>query len=145
MKKIIIRIFAVILVLASLALICYPFISNYLMERQQESQIVEYTEKIEKVEDTKKAEEYERARQYNLGFSRKVVITDPFDPNFQMPLSVEYNEVLSLGEDGLMGTVEIPKIDLKLPIFHGTSDDVLSKGVGHLQNTSLPIGGKSTH
>ncbi len=145
MKKVVIRILAVFFVIASIALICYPFISNYLMERQQESQIVTYNEEVKDVTAERKKAEYEKARQYNLGFSTKVIITDPFDPSFQLPLNIEYDNVLNYTGDGIMGTLEIPVINLELPIYHGTSEEVLLKGVGHLQNTSLPVGGKTSH
>ena len=56
-----------------------------------------------------------------------------------------YNKLLAVGSSGVMGTINIPSINVMLPIYHGTSDDVLKKGVGHLKGTSLPVGGTSTH
>lgn len=57
----------------------------------------------------------------------------------------EYNKCLNLNNDGMMGYISIPKIDVKLPIYHSTDNEVLQKYVGHLEGSSLPVGGKSTH
>lgn len=145
MKKILLRILATILVIISVCLICYPFISNYLMSLNQDSEILAYQEEVKNVDKSLKEDEYLKARRYNDSFFSKVVITDPFDPNFNLPKDEEYEKILNFGKYGIMGTLEIPTINVKLPIYHGTSEDVLARGVGHLQNTSLPIGGKGSH
>ena len=72
-------------------------------------------------------------------------VHDPFVIGSGYALPENYKEVLNVSDDGVMGYVEIPKISVYLPIYHGTSDEVLEKGVGHIQNTSVPIGGNSTH
>jgi len=87
----------------------------------------------------------ERARLYNAALSSgQVSLKDAFDSKGQSTDEV-YNTLLSVDETGVMGSIEIPKIDLSLPIYHGVSDDTLLKGVGHLPGSSLPIGGESTH
>ena len=58
---------------------------------------------------------------------------------------VNYYDALSFGDEGMIGYISVPKVNIELPIYHGTSDSVLAKGVGHMKNTSLPVGGKSTH
>jgi sortase A len=143
-KRIILRIFAVILAIASLLLIAYPFVSNYLMSLNQQSEIVAYEQKVNKITKEEKNEEYKKAMLYNQKFLTNVVITDPFDLDYQLPKDVEYESTLDFG-NGVMGAVEIPAINVNLPIYHGTSHEVLQKGIGHMQNTSLPIGGESTH
>lgn len=87
------------------------------------------------------------ARDYNRQLLEgSVFLTDPFDPNLQLDPTVKpYANLLNLEGDGMMGYVEVPKIDVYLPIYHGTTSQVLEQGVGHLQNTSLPVGGESTH
>ncbi|MCF2621611.1 class C sortase [Collinsella tanakaei] len=90
--------------------------------------------------------ERELAIEYNeklLG--SRTIITDPFDPDQEQVTDEEYERVLNLGGDGVMATITIPKIHVELPVYHGTSDEALQKGVGHLQETSVPIGGESTH
>lgn len=144
MKRILLRILAVLLAIISVLLIAYPFVSNYLMGLNQQSQIVAYENNVKDVTKQEKKAEYKKARQYNRKFRTNVVITDPFDPAYQLPEDVEYEQTLNFG-DGIMGSLEIPSINVELPVYHGTSPDVLKKGVGHMQNTSLPVGGKSTH
>lgn len=87
-----------------------------------------------------------RARKYNKSLVKTdVVITDPFDPdNEHRFLLKEYESMLNIGND-ILCYVEIPCINVYLPVYHGTSDDVLQKGAGHIEGTSIPIGGESTH
>lgn len=87
------------------------------------------------------------AQAYNRSLlDSEAYLTDPFDPEAVLDPTVEpYASLLNVQGDGVMGYVEIPSISVKLPIYHGTTQDVLDKGVGHLQNTSLPVGGESTH
>lgn len=144
MRRILFRIFAAILIICSLLMMLYPFISNYLMSLNQESQVSSYSKAVDKIKKQEKSTEYQDAWNYNQKFLSSIILTDPFDPNYDMPEDVQYENTLNMG-DGLMGTVEIPAIDVNLPIYHGTSQEVLQKGVGHMQNTSLPIGGESTH
>lgn len=90
------------------------------------------------------AEEKEAIRRYNISlFKNSVVLTDPFDPDAYPITDGEYDELLAF--DDIMAYIEIPAIDVYLPIYHGTSEEVLLIGAGHLENTSLPAGGPSTH
>ncbi len=134
-----------LVLLAGILLAAYPFISNYLMSLNHNSEIVSADNAVKKADNSELKEELEKAEKYNKSLLGNVVLTDPFDPTFQDENNVEYNSVLNLGGNSVMGSVEIPKINVKLPIYHGTGKDVLEKGAGHLRNTSLPIGGKSTH
>lgn len=88
----------------------------------------------------------EEAQLYNerLRESEKSAIADAFGSE-TVEMDQEYLAALNIRNDGVMGTVEIPKIQVYLPIYHGTSNEVLKKGVGHLQGTSLPIGGAGSH
>lgn len=145
MKKVILIIAGTLLVLISLGLVLYPFISNYLMGLNQQAEVSAYQEHVDHADDALVEQMLADARDYNKSLYGHVIITDPFDPNFHPIFDKEYNSLLNLKGDGVMGYVDIPSIDVLLPIYHGTSDDVLAKGVGHLQNTSLPVGGKGTH
>lgn len=145
MKKILLRIFSFLLAIVSILLILYPFISNYLLSLNQDSQIVFYDDAVAETGDTVIEEMLEESRIYNKSLFGNIVITDPFDPDFYPETDYEYEALLNLNGDGIMGYVEVPVINLNLPIYHGTSQEVLVKAVGHLQNTSLPVGGKGTH
>ena len=145
MKKVIVVILGVLILLVGLALCSYPFVSNYLMSLNYESEIAEQEAAVEKSDESTIKQAFKQAETYNKNLLGTVILKDPFDPNFVPETDLVYEELLNLNNDSIMGSIEIPKIDVKIPIFHGTSQEVLLKGVGHLTNTSLPIGGKSTH
>ena len=134
-----------ILVLAGLIIAAYPFISNYLYEQRQQDIITSY--ETHQKTDTEKNEELENAKEYNKSLAAaNVTVTDPFDPEGLSDFSRrEYETLLNVNEEGMMGYLEIPVIDVRLGIYHGTGEKVLKNGVGHLKNTSLPIGGEGTH
>lgn len=134
-----------ILVLAGLIIAAYPFISNYLYEQRQQDIITSY--ETHQKTDTEKNEELENAKEYNKSLAAaNVTVTDPFDPEGLSDFSRrEYETLLNVNEEGMMGYLEIPVIDVRLGIYHGTGENVLKNGVGHLKNTSLPIGGEGTH
>lgn len=87
----------------------------------------------------------EKAQEYNRELLGNVVLTDPFDPDAVKKQNEDYDNLLNIAGDGVMGSVEIPSIDVYLPIYHGTDSESLEKGAGHLENSSLPVGGKGTH
>lgn len=133
------------IVLAGMALTVYPFVSNYLYEKEQEKIILDMDNT--NLEASSLEAEREKAEAYNAYLlEENIVLTDPFDPEaFAEKSEVPYEEILNPYGNGMMGYLEIPVIDLTLGIYHGTSPHVLEEGVGHLENSSLPIGGESTH
>ena len=137
-------IISIIFIILGVGIFLYPSISNYLAEKNHIDIIRNYDNLIVKINEEKINEEKEKARIYNENLSGDPV-HDPFVIGSGYALPENYKEVLNVSDDGVMGYVEIPKISVYLPIYHGTSDEVLEKGVGHIQNTSVPIGGKSTH
>lgn len=137
-------IISIIFIILGVGIFLYPSISNYLAEKNHIDIIRNYDDLIVKIDEEKINEEKEKAKIYNENLSGDPV-HDPFVIGSGYALPENYKEVLNVGDDGVMGYVEIPKISVYLPIYHGTSDEVLEKGVGHIQNTSVPIGGKSTH
>lgn len=147
MRRILPLIFIALIFLAGIGLVVYPMVSNTLYERDQSTVLAEYDETVAQAEQSELEEALELARDYNRQLLEgSVFLTDPFDPNLQLDPTVKpYADLLNLEGDGMMGYVEVPKIDVYLPIYHGTTGEVLEKGVGHLQNTSLPVGGESTH
>ncbi len=137
-------IISIIFIILGVGIFLYPSISNYLAEKNHVDIIRKYDELIVKTDDGKLKEEKEKAQVYNENLSGDPV-HDPFVIGSGYALPENYKEVLNISGDGVMGYVEIPKILVYLPIYHGTSDEILEKGVGHIQNTSVPIGGTSTH
>ena len=129
-------------------LMAYPFFSNSLYEHRQEEVIYEYQKETDKMDTTQIHQMLKEAEEYNVKLkNREAVLTDPFDPDLAVDGTEEtqYEHLLDLESDGIMGYIEIPEINVFLPVYHGTSQEVLRKGVGHLENTSLPVGGKDTH
>lgn len=122
----------------------YPLVSNLMAERLQEQVIRTYTAKIEETRREELDQAREDAEIYNENLAGDPV-HDPFVSGSGYALPDNYEEVLDLNEDGVMGYVEIPNIDVRLPIYHGVSKEVLEKGAGHIPETSLPIGGENTH
>ena len=124
----------------------YSFIVNSINEHHNSSVISTYEKKVQNMEQSNIEQLIASARKYNESLVKTdVVITDPFDPdNEHRFLLKEYESMLNIGND-ILCYVEIPCINVYLPVYHGTSDDVLQKGAGHIERTSIPIGGESTH
>ena len=137
-----------LLMLAGLSLLLYPLVSNTWNNYRQTQLISSYEEAIV-VADEKGQIDYESevllANTYNTNLL-PCILPDSFaTAEAAEEEDEEYMSCLNLNGDGIMGYVQIPKIGIKLPIFHGTSDEVLQIGAGHLEGSSLPIGGESTH
>lgn len=132
-------------ILAGLTVLNYPFISQKVNERSQSTVIYEYQDRVRDMSAEQLRESAEAARDYNhrLAESVSVGIKDPFSP--EQEADPEYQDLLQMGDQGMMGYLSIPAISLDIPIYHGTSAKILELGAGHLQGTSLPIGGENTH
>ena len=122
----------------------YPAISNFLAERGQQDTIRTYHAKLQTMNHEEIDAAWEEAQIYNENLAGDPV-HDPFVMGSGYVLPDNYEDVLNIEGDGVMGEIEIPKIDVDLPIYHGTSEEVLEKGAGHLEMTALPIGGKNRH
>ena len=139
MKKVLL----VILLLAfGAGLIFYPEIADALSKKNASAAVQNYSAALSQVDAAAIAEELNRAQAYNNALTG-TGIKDPFVPGSGVVLGEDYLSILNLG--GTMGYVVIPKISVNLPIHHGTADETLRSGVGHLEGTSLPVGGPSTH
>ena len=140
MKKKLSTILLVLVFLAGLSLLLYPSVSNYWNSMHASQAVAEYNTKVKELS----AEDYdqilENARAYNQSLLNR---SDSF--SLTEELEKEYEKQLDVGDDGIMGYVEIPNINVSLPIYHGTDDSVLQIAVGHLEWSSLPVGGESTH
>lgn len=141
MKKGSFSTFILILVLIiGLSLLLYPSFSNYWNSRHQNYAIASYSEQIATMDNDKYQECWDSAHAYNeslLDRENTFVLTDG--------QKAAYDNELNFGNNGIMGYVEIPSINVKLPIYHGTDESVLAVAIGHLEWTSLPVGGESTH
>lgn len=137
--------FIILLFFIALLLITYPYISNFVFEYRVESLVLATESKADALSNETVEQMLRDAAAYNQSLlSGHVQLTDPFDAAVQGIVNDAYNDLLNIG-DGIMGTIQIPSINVSLPIYHGTSNEVLEKGVGHLCGTSLPIGGTGTH
>ena len=140
----ILLIIAIIFIIVGTGIFLYPSISNYFAEKNHVEAIRNYDKMVVKIGEDSLKKEREKAQTYNENLSGDPV-HDPFVLGSGYALPENYKEVLNISGDGIMGYIQIPKISVDLPIYHGTSEEVLEKGVGHIQNTSVPIGGNSTH
>lgn len=132
------------LFVVSLAFLLYPLYGNLVNEYMNARAVRAYDQTIQSVPDERVEEAWLAATKYNE-LHRVNVAVDPFGGSPLTAEDREYEGQLSLATDGAMGSLEIPRINQLLAIYHGTSTDALEKGVGHVQGTSLPVGGESTH
>lgn len=132
-----------IIFLAGFLLLLYPLISNMVHQRHQSDAVASYDSAVSNRSEEEIQEILNQATEYNnMLFQSNGAIVDNMDTSILSDES--YNSLLNQA-NGIMGSIEIPKIDVDLPIYHGTEDDILSVGVGHIQGTSLPVGGENTH
>lgn len=139
MKKIRV-IFCVIIFMTGLGIASYPFISNLVAQRHASQVVKDYETNVEEMDEEKIDAMKEAAKKYNEQLSNVVSVDDENENNEQ---GESYVDLLNIGES--LGYITIPKINVNLPIYNGTSQDVLSKGVGHMEQSSYPLGGESTH
>ena len=131
--------------LLGFAILIYPTVSNQWNTYRQNQLISSYEELIGKMAEEDFTKEWEKANAFNDTTIHNNIFGDVFGENGDDIKNTEYWQILNVGNDGVMGYVSIPKINVKLSIYHGTADDVLQTGIGHLNGTKLPIGGESTH
>ena len=145
MKKKLPVIGIILVFIAGLGILSYPLISSVVnnMASRREAEIVE--QKIEKLPDAEIEKLFSEAEEYNNSLVNTVILTDPFDEDEYEKVGARYFETFNVNDEGLVCYIEIPKINVFLPVYHGTDAEVLSKGAGHLTNTSFPIGGLNTH
>lgn len=139
MKKHWLDILIAVLLILGVALLLYPAFSNYVHSRNVAKIITDYNRVSSDLSGERKLQMIEEAEDYNAKLAKT-------PQNFYDPSQVSgYNKILDLTGTGIMGYINIPKIDVELPIYHGTEKGVLQVGVGHMEGSSLPVGGDSTH
>lgn len=136
-----------IIFLAGLSLLLYPFVANQWNNYRQKQLISSYEQTVSQKEASNGIDydaELKKAEAYNEALLPSI-LPDSFAIADASEEEQTYMNTLNIAGDEMMGIVEIPKIDIKLPIYHTTEEDVLKQAAGHLEGSSLPIGGKSTH
>ena len=139
-KKHISTIIIALIFLAGLGFLLYPTVSNLWNRAHQSRAIATYTKQVEKLDDSQNKEMLKAARKYNKSLLKK---SDHW--KLSKKDKKKYESLLDVSGTGIMGYIEIPKIDCSLPIYHGTDEGALQIAIGHLEGSSLPVGGKSTH
>lgn len=129
--------------LLALGLTLYPVISNYVNQKYASQIQTTYQEVMKQIDDSALREAKEQADIYNRSLIPGAA--EAYSQEGLLAASADYDSQLNLAGNGIMGYVEIPKIRVNLPIYHGTENDSLERGIGHLLGSSLPVGGESTH
>ena len=140
-------IFVILLFIAGLSLLLYPLVANQWNTYRQSKLLNSYDAQVAQMERSGEIdykEQWSKADAYNQSL-KPSILPDSFAVAEAEEDNKEYFSCLNLTKDGMMGSVEIPKIDIKIPVFHTTEDEVLEKAAGHLQGSSLPVGGEGTH
>ena len=145
MKKKMFTICTGLLFLAALCLTLYPLISNYVNQKYASQIHTVYQEVMEQIDDSALRKAKEQAEIYNHSLIPGASSQDTYSQEGLQAASANYDSQLNLAGNGIMGYVEIPKISVNLPIYHGTENDSLERGIGHLLGSSLPVGGENTH
>ena len=145
MKKKIPGIIFGLMFLIGFGILVYPTVADQWNTYRQSRLISSYERTISDMEPENFTAEWEKARAFNDTLTQNSIYGDVFGEEDQELEDTDYWKVLNVGGDGIMGYLSIPKINIKLSIYHGTSEEVLQTGVGHLNGTKLPIGGESTH
>ncbi len=135
-----------LLFLVGFGILAYPTISDQWNTYRQSKLITDYETAVKEIEEEDYEEIWALARAYNQTFAANSILADVFGIHEEGDIrNTQYYQVLNVTGNGIMGYLTIPKINVKLSIYHGTSEDVLDTGVGHMNGTKLPIGGESNH
>ncbi|MDQ0361221.1 class C sortase [Breznakia pachnodae] len=139
MKK---KILTICLLLIGIGVLAYPVVSNYIYELNGSFLIDDYSQSVSEESSEEIEAMWKEAYEYNENLLGSPV-KDPFIEGSGVTMPNNYSEILNV--NGMMGSVKIPKISVDLPIYHTTKESVLKKGVGHLEGSTLPVGGEGTH
>jgi len=139
-KRVIITIALILLFLVGLSILLYPIVADYVNSQSQSRVIARYSEELSHLNETDYSDILESARAYNRRLINKQNRFVLNDEELE-----EYHAALDFTGKGVIGTLEIEEIKVKLPVYLGTSESILQVGIGHLEGSSLPIGGSGTH
>ena len=132
--------FLILMLFAGLSLLLYPTVSNYWNSLHQSRAIAAYVEQVAQTDNETFDQLRGQARAYN-----RTLVGKAYRYDMTRQEREEYLGLLNVSENGIIGYIEIPDIHCELPIYHGTDADALQIGVGHIEGSSLPVGGESTH
>lgn len=132
--------FLILMLFAGLSLLLYPTVSNYWNSLHQSRAIAAYVEQVAQTDNETFDQLRGQARAYN-----RTLVGKAYRYDMTRQEREEYESLLNVSENGIIGYIEIPDIHCELPIYHGTDADALQVGVGHIEGSSLPVGGESTH
>lgn len=145
MKRKIANVLFGLLFLIGFGILVYPTVSDQWNTYRQSRLISNYEAVVENLTEEDFSDEWQKAIAFDQALVRNDLYGDVFGEDDGELENTEYWKVLNVANDGVMGYLSIPKIDVKHAIYHGTGDKVLQTGIGHLNGTKLPIGGESTH
>ena len=145
MKRTAIIILAVVVFLMALGITFYPIISNHINAKYASEIQTTYELVLQEADNSELIDAKEKAIAYNESITPGASVDDAYSQEALINATRDYESLLNIAGDGIMGYVKIPKIDVQLPIYHGTDNDSLERGIGHLLDSSLPVGGDSTH
>ncbi len=145
MKRKIFNTLFALMFLMGFGILVYPTVSDQWNTYRQNKLISNYESAVEEMTEVDFTEEWERAKAFDAALVQNNLYGDVFGEDNGELENTEYWQILNVANDGVMGYLSIPKINVKNAIYHGTGDKVLQTGVGHLNGTKLPIGGESTH
>src|SRR3712207_2772860 len=140
LKKYLPNIIVGLILIVGIGLLAYPTISDYINELHSTRAIGSYVEKTKDLSKEEKAKLLKEAREYNESLVEK---TNRYYLNEEE--QKRYNQILDTTDTGIMAYMEIPKLKVHMPIYHGTDEGVLQVAIGHIPGSSFPVGGKSTH
>lgn len=140
MKKRLLTVLIFVILLSGLSLLLYPTLSDYFNNVSRAKDINEYAASVAEIDDDSYKKIWDSAVDYNTRLAKK-----PAHWKLSEKETKDYESQLDIAGRGIMAYIEIPKLNCSLPIYHGTSDAVLQIAIGHLEGTSLPVGGSSTH
>ena len=139
MNRKILKIVLFITFVIGVFILLYPFISQYWNSKVQSKRVIDYKRNLEKMEIEDYSNMFEEADNYNRELYR---LDYPF---IEYKKLSNYNNIININNDGMIGYIHIDKLNLELPIYHGTGSSILNMAVGHLEGSSFPVGGESTH
>ena len=134
----------VLVLIVALSVLLYPTVSNYLNSKNSSTIAGNYDDDVQQMTDEEKQKMWDDAVAYNQTLVGNTSFSDPFSGDAE-DRNEEYEGLLNVDGNGMMGYIKIPKIDVMLPVYHGTEEKVLQVAAGHISTSSLPVGGESTH
>lgn len=135
-----------LIILLGVGILVYPSLSEYLSERNSSRATASYDDTVQQLEQERLAQLLAQAQEYNRQLADASAGKAPLADDNGNPITPEsYWDLLNIDSTGMMAYITIPRLGQTIPIYHGTEEAVLQVGIGHLQNTSLPVGGESTH